>query len=177
MVWKISTDELLVRYKAGERNFAGIELTLDFNKGDSVEAIYGLAGADLRGINLRGANLRGAVMEGVDLREADLFSACLTWADLSNSNLSNANLESVSCVETVFTGADLTRASLNWMNANGAFFDDTKIGGFENSILTNANFRDSSPHNKRGICGSCNLIWNTVMPDGTVEKGPYWGEW
>ncbi|BAZ45555.1 rfrA pentapeptide repeat-containing protein [Chondrocystis sp. NIES-4102] len=57
MVWKLTTDELLARYNAGERNFAGIELIRILERDGISSPIEGLEGVDLRGINLRGANL------------------------------------------------------------------------------------------------------------------------
>ena len=49
MVWRITTDELLARYKAGERNFAGIELIRIVGEMCERDGISGLRVA-MRGI-------------------------------------------------------------------------------------------------------------------------------
>lgn len=46
----ISFEELLRRYAAGERNFAGVEVFLELRK----EGMYGI---DLSGVNFRSADL------------------------------------------------------------------------------------------------------------------------
>ena len=64
-------EKLLAAFKAGQRNFVGVDLSGAY-----------LSGADLSGAYLSGANLSGA-----DLREADLYGANLSGADLSGANL------------------------------------------------------------------------------------------
>jgi uncharacterized protein YjbI with pentapeptide repeats len=55
----IDGEELLRRYAAGERNFAGLPLLLD-----------DMAGADLSGSNLSGTDLSEVLMERVNLSAA-----------------------------------------------------------------------------------------------------------
>ena len=87
MVWRITTDELLARYKAGERNFAGIELIRivgEMGERDGISGlITGLEGADLRGINLRGANLERVDLSGADLEQVNASSASFIDATMS----------------------------------------------------------------------------------------------
>jgi uncharacterized protein YjbI with pentapeptide repeats len=61
---RIGRDELLRRYAAGERNFAGVKL-----------------GGDLDGINLSGADLSGTSLEEFYLARAILrgVNLCGTW--------------------------------------------------------------------------------------------------
>ena len=96
MVWKITTDELLARYNAGEHDFAGVEILRivgEIGERDGVDGqITGLEGTDLRGINLRRANLEKLNLSGADLTEADLFGAYLGEAGLVKTILRNTNL-------------------------------------------------------------------------------------
>ena len=66
MVWRITTDELLARYKAGERNFAGIELIRivgEMGERDGISGlITGLEGADLGQVNASSASFIDATM-------------------------------------------------------------------------------------------------------------------
>jgi uncharacterized protein YjbI with pentapeptide repeats len=174
MVWRITTDELLERYKAGERNFNGIELIRivgEMGERDGVDGqITGLEGADLRGINLRGANLEKVNLSGANLTGADLFGAYLGEAGLVKTILRDTNLFSVNLSHAVLTGADLTGANLSQTKAVSAVFIGAKIGYFEYADLTQANLQGAIG---MLIKGHFNLIWDTTMPDGTVEKGPY----
>ena len=68
MVWKITPDELLVRYADGERNFAGIELIQSAE--EPKDNMIDLQGAILPDINLRGAYLRQADLTGAEIDRA-----------------------------------------------------------------------------------------------------------
>ncbi|MEH2236669.1 pentapeptide repeat-containing protein [Nostoc sp.] len=68
----MDAEELLRRYAAGERNFAGIELR---NSVNSTDLFPNLEGADLRKINLRGASLYRVNLSGANLSSADLSGA------------------------------------------------------------------------------------------------------
>lgn len=174
MVWKITTDELLARYNAGERNFAGVEILRivgEMGERDGVDGqITGLEGADLRGINLRGANLEKVDLSGADLTGADLFGAYLGGAGLVKTILRDANLFSANLTWATLSAADLTGANLSQVNASSAVFIGATIGYFEYAVLIDANFQGAIG---MLINGHFNLIWDTTMPDGTVEKGPY----
>lgn len=174
MAWEIATDELLARYNAGERNFAGIELIrIPERDGISGSVINGLEGADLRGINLRGANFEEVELTGADLTGGDLFGAYLGGACLHKAILRDANLFSANLNHAIFSGADLGGANLSRVHAVSAAFIGAKVGHFEYADLTDANFQWSTA-NAYGLCRSFNLIWRTTMPDGTVEEGPYY---
>ena len=79
-------ETLLAAFKAGQRNFVGVDLSE----------------ADLRGANLREADLREA-----DLRRADLYGADLSGADLYGANLYGANLSRADLYGANLSGADL----------------------------------------------------------------------
>jgi len=73
-------EELLQRYRVGERNFRG-------------QRLYGQAlNADLQKINLSNANLETASLVESNLEGADLSGAILCGADLKGVNLTSANL-------------------------------------------------------------------------------------
>lgn len=114
--------ELLRRYKAGERDFSGVDLRGANLSGVSRRFdIYAydepyLQGitSDLSGINLSGADLTEAYLSGVNLAGANLSHANLTRASLSKSNLTNTDL----------SGANLTKACLE-----NAEFEQTNLRG------------------------------------------------
>jgi uncharacterized protein YjbI with pentapeptide repeats len=117
---KMTPDQLLQRYAAGERNFRGVNLS------DEILIWADLRGADLRGANLRGANLNWANFSRVNLIGADLRGADLAWANLSNADLRWANLS-----EANFSAANLSDA--DW---SGAIMPDGTILPLENSRAT-----------------------------------------
>ena len=102
----MSTEELINRYQAGERDFKEIKLVQSSLSGvDLSEAdlsIADLAGADLSAADLSGANLSGAILKGANLSGANLTGANLSWADLGMANLTEADL----------TGAEMNMAIL-----------------------------------------------------------------
>lgn len=171
MVWEITAEELLVRYNSGERNFAGIELIQ--SQGVPQDSSIDLEGAILRDINLRGAYLRQADLRRADLTGADLFGVSLELAWLERAIIRDANLYSANLSWCDLTEADLRGTDLNHMNASLAKFCGANIGSFSYAILPHANFR-SADVSQINICRFGNLIWETTMPDGSVERGPYW---
>lgn len=118
-----TTEELLKRYAAGEREFEQVRLSgADLHNTilhgiDLSEAI--LNQANLSRADLRGADLSWVDFSGADLRGADLRGAILTRADLSGANLSHANL----------LRADLSLANLEGTNLNEAILPDGTIQG------------------------------------------------
>jgi hypothetical protein len=87
----VKGQELVRRYKNGERSFSSVDLCL----------------ADLEGADLRGIELRGADLAGANLRRANLF-----YADLEEANLSQGNLEEAGLFQANLRGADLRKANL-----------------------------------------------------------------
>ena len=168
----ITPDELLERYQKGERNFAGLRMEANTDNPDVLDGadlsniiLTGIywPGARLRDVNLTKADLVGAYMPDADLTLADL-----TWADLTGATLRRACLE---C--TNLTGAMLYRSNLIQANLEGA---DTRDAIFEESLLCQLNFRQIRPSyltldNMDIYCANA-LLWNTVMPDGTLVAEP-----
>jgi hypothetical protein len=95
----VQAQELLRRYRGGERGFANADLRY-----------ADLQGADLRHVDLRRANLAGA-----NLKRANLFQA-----DLEEANLSEANLEETGFFQANLAGADLSKANLRRAYLNRA---------------------------------------------------------
>ncbi len=170
MVWKITAEELLARYAAGERNFAGIDLGGSHSK--HIRPI--LSNADLRGIDLSGANLEMIDFCLSDLSDARLFGACLSYSSLVRAN---------------FTEADLRYATIDWSNGRAANFTNANMQGinlscsiFHNSIwcrnnlhsaiLIRTNLTDATGWRSGGGDLYNALHWGTIMPDGTIVEGP-----
>ena len=169
MAWEITTEELLVRYDSGERNFAGVKLIKTCGAID-------LKGLNLQGITLRGADLTGADLTGADLTGADLTGAVLVETYLERATIRDANLYSANLHWCNLVEADLLRANLDHVNATSAFFCGAiNIGGFEHTILAKTNFKDALIPNCN-ICRGGNLIWDTTMSDGTIVPGPQFGD-
>lgn len=147
---RIAGADMIQRYRAGERNFTGIDLKsarlqwpcfIDIN----------LSQADLRWVDfemgrtrLINANMSDANMEKVSLVSAFMLNANLRGANLRNANLTNADL----------TNADLTNADLN-----GADLSGTALIG---ANLTGANITDIKTTKDTIFC-------QTIMPNGQVQ--------
>ncbi|WP_414624848.1 pentapeptide repeat-containing protein [Calothrix sp. CCY 0018] len=174
MVWEITTEELLKKYTSGKRNFAGAVVVRNKTSGRSY---IDLEGAILRDINFRGADLSFADLRGADLSGADLFGASLIEARLDNAIIRDANLECVTLCGCNLTNADLTGTALDYMNATDAIFRGAKLTPFGHAVLTEADFRGATPALHDMICRGMNFIDKTIMFDGTIEFGPYFGEW
>jgi hypothetical protein len=101
---KMTAEELIQRYKAGQRDFRGVNLSEEI-----------LLWADLRGANfsgsiLRGTNFNWANLSEVDLTAADLRDADLAWANLKKADLREANLSGANFSAASLKGADWSRA-------------------------------------------------------------------
>jgi uncharacterized protein YjbI with pentapeptide repeats len=166
MVWKITAEELLARYVAGERNFAGVDLG---GSSSRREFRPNLGNADLRGINLSGANLEMVSLCLSDLSGARLFGACL-----SNSYLIRAN----------FTNTDLRYATITWADAREAVFTSSNMEGIDlsssifhktiwhknnlrSAILIHTNLTDAQGWYDCGDLYNV-LLWKTRMPNGDI---------
>lgn len=169
----ITAIELLERYAAGERNFAGVIITSDrfcttIERADLSDII--LSGAylyqfRLREVVLTNAKLIGVYMYGVDLqfanlRRADftgatLAGACLECADLSFACLNGANLTGANV-----NGADLTKADLQFSNLSNV---DLSVAYLPEGIESVATLEHA-------------FIWQTTFPDGHREIIPRYYE-
>ncbi len=148
----ITAEEFLKRYKEGERDFTGINLsgvdlsrqTFDSNVSLSQANLSNanLANAKLTGVNLIGANLQGANLNSTNLHNADLievnfsganltkvilYSARLIQANFSQANLSEAKLDSANLTTANLSKANLAQASLGSANLTGADLSQAKV--------------------------------------------------
>ncbi len=135
---RLSRDELLRRYAAGDRNFANANLRC------AVLCEQNLSQCNLSYVKLSFANLSGINLSGVDLTSADLSDACLnranlsqaalyrtllTRANLSEANLRGANLFKASLNDACLLGTDLTGANLSFADLRGAILDEATLSG------------------------------------------------
>jgi uncharacterized protein YjbI with pentapeptide repeats len=140
-------EELLGRYKAGERHFEEEDLSganlqrADLNGAD-------LQRADFSGANLRSAILRATVLGGANLRGADLSGADLSGANLRGATLSGANFERANFERADLEGANLQRANLggaelSGANLRGAYLLSAELSGanLRGAILESADLR------------------------------------
>lgn len=138
MVKNSAVNELLRKYEAGERDFAGIDLSF----------------TDLSHLNLKGVNFSRAILEGVNLSRTNLkfadFSgahlegADLTGADLFNAKLRRAKLNDAQLVEAFLDSADLTDANLLGANLSDADLLRAKMP--DGGLLSSANSAELSQY-------------------------------
>lgn len=108
---KMTAEELLQRYAAGQRDFQGVNLSEEI-----------LSWADLTGANLSGANLRGVILNWANLSQVQLRGA-----NLSNSDLNWANLEQADLTGANLSGAEVSATNLNGADWSGAIMPDGTI--------------------------------------------------
>jgi uncharacterized protein YjbI with pentapeptide repeats len=135
---RLSRDELLRRYAAGERNFANANLRcavlIEQNLTRCNLSYVKLNFANLNGINLSGveltsADLSDASLSGANLSQASVYRTLLTRANLSQANLRGANLFKASLNDACLLGADLTGANLSFADLRGAILDEAALSG------------------------------------------------
>ncbi len=178
MAWKeirveMTPEDLVGSYMQGERDFRGIRLI------QSPLAVEGNE-IDLRGLCLRDINLSGADFHKADFTESDFTNANMVGASFTESCfkraiIRDANMYSVNLNWSDLREVDFQGTTLSHVNAVEASFDRAKIRYIEYSILAEARFHEAWI-SKELICGFGNLIWRTTLPDGTIENGPYWGD-
>jgi len=168
---EITREDLLRRYAAGERDFAGV--TFEFGTDNLDTAI-------LRKINLRGAEIGDITFTGVDFERANFGGAVVVDCPFFDVNLYRASFrggympgcwfEGVDLSEADLSGAVLTRVTFERVKLVGADLSRTKLvsADFIDSDLTNAVFDNADL--------SRAYVRKTVMPDGTFrEKEPFLG--
>jgi uncharacterized protein YjbI with pentapeptide repeats len=111
---KLTAQELLKRYAAGEREFPDVDLSGQILKG------VNLSGANLGGAKLHNTLLEEANLTGVNLSCANLDQVDLTRAILTGANLSEARLHRVNLQDANLRGADLSGASFKQICLTGA---------------------------------------------------------
>lgn len=73
------------------------------------------------------------------------------------------------------TDADLRGSDLDHINATCAYFDGANLNTLNYAILADTSFRNALI-TRELICRAGNLIWRTIMPDGTIEVGSQYGD-
>ncbi|WP_017659829.1 pentapeptide repeat-containing protein [Baaleninema simplex] len=166
--------KLLERYKAGKRNFSGIDLS--GAKLDGTKCQIDLSGADFRGANFSEAELYGwqgqeinlshtnfshATLENAILSDVNLESAHFCYANLRNiyidgkvnladfsrADLTDACLEPKELNQTKFVGANLINAKLGRCDHSNTHLDFTDANCVETQFLGSfiwANFKNSN---------------------------------
>src|SRR6476469_4239461 len=136
----MTVEELLKKYAAGERNFAGINLTEANLSGVNLSGAN-LKGANLSVANLSGANLSKTNLTGAKLNIARLSGAHLGGADLTDADLNVAYLVRVDLKKAILIGAKLIRAELIRAELSGANLSGANLSG---ATLTEANLEQAN---------------------------------
>lgn len=98
--------ELIARYAAGERDFAGVDLT----------------GANLQDVFLDGINLEGAILDG-----ANLCFSTFIGANFKNASMKEIIAQETAFVDAIFENANLTNAVIVDCSINGADFTELSL--------------------------------------------------
>lgn len=126
---RITVEELLRRYAAGERDFTNIAIR------DSREGL--LRGVDLSGINLEGSalsfDLSGAILRKTNLRNTVWYCGCWENVDFSGSDMTGINNSDsyvfIRCnfSNTIWDQADLFQSTFEDCDMTGANFDNASF--------------------------------------------------
>ena len=183
---KVTDEELLRLYAAGERDFPGIKLNYDDLSDVNLSGIRS-CGSDfgygvLNNTNFSRSFFRGAYfhgeLDGADFSHASLEGAFFESAFLIGANFSYANLRGVyfpeaSLDNTLFIGADLSGAWLPQVILHDADLSNAKFcgtllseTGMERANLSNTDFRGAQGFFPRATC----IFSNTIMPDGSIRN-------
>jgi uncharacterized protein YjbI with pentapeptide repeats len=165
----ISLHEVLERYQAGERNFAGITLSSESSK---ILVDADLSGINLSGVDLSRVGLKRINLSGACLRQTEFLFSGLTSVNLSNADLSHTNLRSTVWSECDLSHACMARSLLFHSSLENANLLNTDM---EETILLNSRLKGSINANSLRLSGA--FIWNVMMPDGSINKGPLFGDY
>lgn len=144
--------ELNRRFDAGDIEFTNKFFSTDMDAEELIRH-YAAGERDFSDVGLTGLDLSGINLAVANLTGAKLVSANLSGANLTGANLSYAYLD----------GANLSSANLTDANVTSA-----TLGG---ANLENASLRGAV---RKGMDDYMAFYRNTIMPDGSVEVGPYW---
>lgn len=168
MSWKMTAEELLERYAAGERDFAGVDL-YGVDLSNAVLTEINLDRADLSGVNFSGANLSGAYGQRrtpfsefvkITHRPSEYSSSalgtvrsgysCIRYAVLRDAVFHNADIRYVA-----FSRSDLSYCNFRDSDMSYALFDSSDLSYanfswaygdgvfFESACLFCAEFKDN----------------------------------
>jgi len=117
---RLTANELLRRYQAGEKNFTNANLRGVIITSNTLVAINlswaKLSGSNLWETNLSYADLTAADFTNADLSLTNLSGTTLTMCNLNRANLSQANLKESNLYRACLKDADLTQADLTGAN-------------------------------------------------------------
>lgn len=175
----IEFEDVLARYRAGERAFIGLTLI-------HVDAFE----SDLRGVdfsdscldqaylpysNLSQAQLMRVSLAGAELGDTKLFGAVLTAANLAGANLSRSDLRHGQLQGANLQAADLSGADLRGANLSGANLQAAKLikANLVQANLEGADLSGASLFRAEGNWVG-QIQWNqaTVFPDGHRNHRP-----
>lgn len=128
---RLSIDELIRLYGAGNRNFINANLRCASLSSYCLSGVN-LSWAKLNFANLSEANLSGANLTAADLSETDLSRAnlsqtCLARANLTKANLGKADLRGANLDKACLSDANLSEADLTGANLTGANLKNTDL--------------------------------------------------
>lgn len=174
---EITTEELLERYAAGERQFKYAELIrlnlsgVDLSGGNFACAV--IRGTNLRGANLSKTSLSDAIVDGCDLGSANFEEAVV--GGFLNTNLSRANFDRCRF---------MSEGRIVNCNLEGATFRNARLKNFsiEDSSLQGANMEGMTGFDLTlvnvNLTGVVNFVdpafdgvylHNTILPNGQLQ--------
>ncbi|WP_019501008.1 pentapeptide repeat-containing protein [Pseudanabaena sp. PCC 6802] len=178
--YKLSADELLEWYEAGERDFTGAHLSGTIYHAKLIDIDFSCAyinadiiSTNLKAANLSGANLSSAHLNYSNLSRANLSEANLMGADLSDTNLSDANLSNCTLAKANFSNANLSDANLchaatwDWDGLLNGWYA-TNMGNLVESSISNTDLRIIADGNGVNFSGA-NLTGTNLV--GVDLKG------
>ena len=113
MSWKMTAEELLECYAAGERDFAGVDLH-GIDLSNAVLREINLDRADLSGVNFSNTDLSGGYERVSGPGQTKIRDAVLRNAIFRNAEVSYVN----------FYRSDLSYADFSGAHGNGVFFEN-----------------------------------------------------
>lgn len=139
---RLSTNELMMRYAVGERNFINANLRCALLNELNLSKVN-LSWAKLSLANLSGTNLSEADLTAADISEANLSEANLSQTYLVRTNLTKANLCLADLRGADLSHADLREASLSEADLRGANLSlaDLRGADLERVNLSGANLK------------------------------------
>jgi uncharacterized protein YjbI with pentapeptide repeats len=170
----LTVDEFLERYRAGERNFAGVGLFKNREYGTIIED------AELTSINLSGADLGCISFKNVVLKDARMFGACLYGARFDMVDMEDgAYLAGATLVRVYMRSSSLIGARLQRANLSFAVLENVELDAvlLEECNLTRANLskvgtRNGEPYSMYQLRAEYALLWNTTLPNCQQVTGP-----
>ena len=200
MTYLINFDEILIRYKAGERDFHGVECQgkldcsnlSDIDLSGAIIHTLSLTGSNFTGANLTGAKITGCDLTGTNFTNANLsgvnfcrrelpgyssyspspqYLSHLTLANLEQANLTQADLEEIWLIDANLRHANLEGANLTKADLRGANLIGANL---VSANLTGANLCQANLTDavlSDTTLQKALLGW-TVMPNGSISHSP-----